>query len=165
MITLYGPALAPYTEKVRRALLYKRLPFAFHEPESPEDYKRWNPKSGMLPAIEVDGQLIEDSTDILYALDDRYPDPPLLSSDPTIATRQRQLEDWADESFLWHFMKYRRMNEEGPPLPTAGSGRSRRSPPRVTRCAGWARGCGPEVPGSGPSRDSCASSPVASTTW
>ena len=26
-----------------------------------------------------------------------------------VASQQRQLEDWADESFLWYWMKYRRM--------------------------------------------------------
>jgi glutathione S-transferase len=109
VITLYGAARVPYTEKVRRALLYKRLPFDFQEPTSVEDYQRWNPKSGMLPVIHVGDEVIEDSTQILYMLDARYPDPPLLAADPTVASQQRQLEDWADQSFLWYWMKYRRM--------------------------------------------------------
>jgi glutathione S-transferase len=122
-ITLYGAARVPYTEKVRRALLYKRLSFEFHEPTTPADYQRWNPKSGMLPVIHVGDELIEDSTQILYALDARYPDPPLLASDPMVANLQRQLEDWADESFLWHWMRYRRMLGGGEaPLPLAGEG-------------------------------------------
>jgi glutathione S-transferase len=108
-ITLYGAARVPYTEKVRRALLYKNLPFEFCEPTMTEDYQRWNPKSGMLPVVHIGDELIEDSTQILYALDARYPDPPLLSSEPFVASQQRQLEDWADESFLWYWMKYRRM--------------------------------------------------------
>ena len=112
-ITLYGSARTPFTEKVRRALLYKRLPFELCEPTCAEDYRRWNPKSGMLPVLtlEEDGveQSVEDSTDILYALDARFPEPPLLSADPTTASQQRQLENWADESFLWYFLKYRRM--------------------------------------------------------
>ena len=109
MITLYGAARVPYTEKVRRALVYKRLDFEFHEPTTPEDYLRWNPKSGMLPVIHVGDEVIEDSTQILFALDSRYPDPPLLAPDAMVASQQRQLEDWADESFLWYWMKYRRM--------------------------------------------------------
>ena len=109
MITLYGAARVPYTEKVRRALLYKRIDFEFQEPTCNEDYQRWNPKSGMLPVLHVGDEVIEDSTRILYALDARYPDPPLLAADPMVASQQRQLEDWADESFLWYWMKYRRM--------------------------------------------------------
>ena len=42
----------------------------------------------------------------LGRLDELYPDPPLLSSDPKVADTQRQLEDWADESFLWYFLAF-----------------------------------------------------------
>jgi glutathione S-transferase len=134
MITLYGAARVPYTEKVRRALLYKGLDFELQEPTSPEDYQRWNPKSGQLPVLEVGGEMIEDSTKILFALDARYPDPPLLAPDPMVASQQRQLEDWADESFLWYWLKYRRMiggevivpplKGEGPDPPRADETRS-----------------------------------------
>ncbi len=108
MITLYGPAQAPFTEKVRRALLFKGYVFELREPESPEDYKRWSPKTGMLPVLDLDGEHVPDSTEILYRIDRDRPDPPLLSSDPTVATQQRQLEEWADESFLFYYMKYQR---------------------------------------------------------
>jgi glutathione S-transferase len=122
MITLYGAARVPYTEKVRRALLYKRLDFELQEPTSVDDYQRWNPKSGILPVLEVGGELIEDSTQILIALDARFPEPPLLAPDPMVASQQRQLEDWADESFLWYWMKYRRMLGADTPLPLKGEG-------------------------------------------
>jgi glutathione S-transferase len=116
-ITLYGSMRTPFTEKVRRGLLYKQLPFELYEPTSADDYQRWNPKSGMLPILYIDGEgvaeRIEDSSDILYALDERYPDPPLLSTDPTVATQQRQLAIWSDESFLWYYLKYRRMVGDG----------------------------------------------------
>jgi glutathione S-transferase len=108
VITLYGPAQAPFTEKVRRALLYKGYEFELREPQSPEDYRRWSPKTGMLPVLDLDGEHVPDSTEILYRIDRDRPDPPLLSSDPTVATQQRQLEDWADESFLFYYMKYQR---------------------------------------------------------
>ena len=124
MITLYGAARVPYTEKVRRALLYKGLAFEFQEPTCNEDYQRWNPKSGMLPVLHVGDEVIEDSTQILFALDARYPDPPLLAPDPMVASQQRQLEDWADESFLWYWMKYRRMIGED--LRVAAQGRQAR---------------------------------------
>lgn len=146
MITLYGPSLAPYTEKVRRALLYKGLDFDFQEPTSPEDYQRWNPKSGMLPALTIDDELVEDSTQILYALDERFPDPPLLAADPTVAAQQRQLEDWADESFLWYFTKHLRMLDQEMSLPLAGG--AQRSPVEsessgtLRRFAAWLRAGG-----------------------
>lgn len=123
MLILYGHSRVPYTEKVRRAILYKGLAFELREPASTEDYRRWSPKTGLLPVLDLDGESIPDSTDILFALDARYPDPPLLSPDPTVATQQRQLEEWADASFLWYFMKYRRMIGEEAPLPTTADPR------------------------------------------
>jgi glutathione S-transferase len=149
MITLYGPARIPYTEKVRRALLYKGLEFELVEPTSPEDYKRWSPKTGELPVLDLNGEHVPDSTEILLRLDQVYPEPPLLSSDPTVAAQQRQLEEWADESFLWYFMKYRRQSmgddvAAQPPLagedaapPTARKGSS-----GLRRFAAWLRAGG-----------------------
>jgi glutathione S-transferase len=111
-IILYGPAVAPYTEKVVRALGLKKLPFELVEPRSPEDYKRWSPDTGLLPVIDLDGERIADSTRILDALDERWPDPPLVSRDPSVAARQRGLEDWVDESFFWYWNQWRHMREE-----------------------------------------------------
>jgi glutathione S-transferase len=119
VITLYGPAQAPYTEKVRRALIYKGLAFELRQPESPEDYKRWSPKTGMLPVLDLDGEHVPDSTQIMLRLDEVYPQPPLLSTDPKVAQQQRQLEDWADHSFSWHYMRYLHMVGDGFVLPVA----------------------------------------------
>ena len=64
--------------------------------------------------LEIDGERNADSTDILCRLDQLYPNPPLLSSDPKVAEAQRQLEDWADESFLWYFLAFIRRPGRGP---------------------------------------------------
>jgi glutathione S-transferase len=109
-ITLYGPGRAPYTEKCRRALVLKGLDFELREPAGPEDYARWSPETGLLPVMTVDDDLVSDSTQILLRLDDIEPMPPLLSPDPTVAAQQRNLEDWADESFLWYFQQWLRMS-------------------------------------------------------
>ena len=120
-ITLYGHARTPFTEKARRALLYKGLDFELVEPRSEEDYKRFSPKTGQLPVLDIEGEHIPDSTEILLRLDEIHPEPPLLSSIPTIAGQQRQLLEWADQSFLWHYMRYRRMLETEFELPIAGN--------------------------------------------
>ncbi len=148
MITLYGPRQAPFTEKVRRGLVYKGFEFEIVEPESPEDYRRWSPKTGQLPALHVDGEVIPDSTDILFHLEAMRPEPPLLATDPTTAAQQRQLEDWSDESFLFYFLKYRRLLEGvDTPLPTRSEPSAalpppRRSPGPLRRFAGWLRAGG-----------------------
>jgi glutathione S-transferase len=73
--------------------------------------------------IEIDGERTADSTAILVRLDELFPEPPLLSSDPRTATQQRQLEDWADESFLWYFLKWRRSEQEREERRARGRGR------------------------------------------
>jgi glutathione S-transferase len=140
-ITLYGPRRTPYTEKVRRALVLKGLDFELREPESPEDYKRWSPVTGLLPVLAIDSELVSDSTEILLRLDELYPKPPLLASDPTIAAQQRQLEDWADESFLFYWNRWlvlAQRHEE------SGSTNARRGPLRagVRRALAWLRAGG-----------------------
>jgi glutathione S-transferase len=140
MITLYGAARVPFTEKVRLALLYKGLDFELVEPVRLEDYKRFSPKTGMLPALDLHGEHVPDSTEILLRLDQVYPEPALLSPDPTVAAQQRQLEEWADESFLWYFMKYRRMamgEDYAAPLPLAGEPAAVPPPPK--RSSSWRR--------------------------
>lgn len=114
-ITLYGPPQIPFTEKVRLALLYKGLDFELTEPSGPEDYRRWNPETGLLPVLEIDGERIQDSTAILLKLDEVFPQPPLLSSDPRVSGQQRQLEDWADENLLWYFNRWLRIRDEDEP--------------------------------------------------
>jgi glutathione S-transferase len=103
----------------------------------------------MLPVLDLNGEHVPDSTDILYRIDRDRPDPPLLSSDPTAATQQRQLEDWADESFLFYYMQYlRTLESQGPAVPTAGSGpapretREHRSSGPLRRLAAWLRAGG-----------------------
>lgn len=112
-IILYGPSRAPFTEKCRRGLILKNLPFELREPEGPDDFKRWSPKTGLLPVMTVDDELVSDSTDILLKLDELQPHPPLLSADPLLADQQRRLEDWADESFLWYFNRWIRLSQDG----------------------------------------------------
>jgi glutathione S-transferase len=134
-LELYGQTQSPFTEKCRRALVFKRLPFELYLSTGPEDVKRWSPETGLLPVMRVDGELVSDSTNILLRVDELCPEPPLLSSDPVVAAQQRSLEDWADESFLWYWQEWYRL-EAGTP-----------APPRST----WSRlrrrlGAGPDDP-------------------
>lgn len=115
-ITLYGPAVTPYTVKVVRALHWKRLAFTLEEPKSPDDYRRWSPQNGLLPVIEVEGTRVQDSAAILDLLDARFPDPPLVSSDPKPAREQRRLEAWVSETFFYHLFRWvrSRVGDAGP---------------------------------------------------
>jgi len=105
-LTLYGPPNIPFLTKVRAALGLKKLPYDWVVPEGPEDYKRYSPRTGLLPSLRIDGEIIEDSSVILDELDARFPEPPLLSSDPKIARSQKQLERWAEAAFMFYWIHY-----------------------------------------------------------
>ena len=107
-ITLYGPREVPFVLKVELALVLKKLDFALEVPRGPEDYKRWSPETGLLPVIDVDGTRVHDSSAILDFLDERFPEPPLLSSDPKLASSQRTLETWAEQTFTFYWMTHLR---------------------------------------------------------
>lgn len=108
-ITLYGPHEAPFVVKVEFALLLKKVEFTLEEPRGPEDYRRWSPETGLLPVIDVDGTRVHDSSAILDYLDERFPEPPLLSSDPKLASSQRRLESWAEETLTFYWLNYLRV--------------------------------------------------------
>jgi glutathione S-transferase len=133
-ITLYGPRQAPFVLKVELALVLKKLEFSVEVPRGPEDYRRWSPETGLLPVIDVDGTRVHDSSAILDYLDERFPEPPLLSSDPKVASSQRRLESWTEETFVFYWMNYLRglvradeaREEAGPPRTGSRSRLSRR---------------------------------------
>ena len=139
MIRLYGPGDAPFTEKVARGLALKKLEFERVEPATPEDYRRWNPETGQLPVIDIDGERVHDSTAILLRVNELFPEPPLLSDDPRTAQNQLRLMRWVDETFFWNWSRWMRSRPtgrpEGPPvsgesLAQAASRASDAEPPR-----------------------------------
>ena len=82
--------------------------FAVVSPESPEDYRRWNPETGMLPVMDFDGTRVPDSSGILDWLDAQFPDPPFLARDPRTARQQRRLESWIGETFFFYWLRWTR---------------------------------------------------------
>jgi glutathione S-transferase len=114
VITLYGPRASPFTEKVARGLALKKLGFVLVEPERAEDYRRWNPATGTLPVLDLDGESVHDSTDILLRVNEILPDPPLLSSDPRTAENQLHLARWIDEAFFWTWNRWMRRPGDSP---------------------------------------------------
>ncbi len=107
-IVVYGPRRNPYVDKVLRAIALKKLEHRLLEPAGPEDYRRWNPETGMLPVADLAERRVADSHRILDVLDERWPEPPLLSADPKTAAAQRNLEKWASETFLFYWERYLR---------------------------------------------------------
>jgi glutathione S-transferase len=94
-------------------------------PEGPEDYRRWNPQTGLLPMLDFDGTRVPDSSGILDWLDERFPEPPLLARDPRAARQQRQLESWISETFFFYYVRWIReqvLEQEAAERAASGSG-------------------------------------------
>ena len=104
---------SPFCTKVHRALNVKGLSYEPRVVGSPAEMKRINPGVSKVPVLEVDGQLVTDSTRILEHLDAHHPDPPLFPKEGPLAGRVRLLEDWADESLYWFPVYHRWQLDDG----------------------------------------------------
>ena len=104
--TLIQLDISHYSEKVRWALDYKQVPHVRRSPlpgsHMPIAFVLTRGESITLPLLQLDGRTIADSTAILAALEERYPDPPLYPADPEQRRRALELEDFFDEELGPH---------------------------------------------------------------
>jgi glutathione S-transferase len=98
---LWQLEISHYSEKVRWALDHKRVPHRRRSPlpgsHIPISLALTRGAGYTLPLLQLDGRTIADSTAILAALEERYPDPPLYPADPEQRRRALELEDFFDE--------------------------------------------------------------------
>jgi len=108
MITLYQFSSSPFTEKVSRILSLKGLDYQIDEVNrlKTKQYRDASP-FGKFPAIDIDGQKVCDSTDIAYALDNKYPQNKIIPEDEKLHAQMHIIEDWADESLYFYEMTMR----------------------------------------------------------
>ena len=95
---LWHIPLSHFSEKARWTLDYKRI--AHHRKVLGADYliRAWRATGrGTLPILFLDGRAIGDSTQIIAALELRYPEPPLYPGDAAARHRALALEDYFDE--------------------------------------------------------------------
>jgi glutathione S-transferase len=110
-IVVYGPPGSPFVEKVFLGLAFKGFGGAeLMAPQSAEDYRRWNPETGLLPVMDFEGARVPDSSRIFDWLDRRFPEPPLVARDAWVARQQRQLESWIGETFFFYWVRWLRGN-------------------------------------------------------
>ena len=96
---LWHIPLSHYSEKVRWALDYKGI--AHRRRVLGPDYliRVWRATGqGKLPVLWLDGRAIADSTRIIAALEEHYPEPPLYPVDTVTRQRALALEDDLDET-------------------------------------------------------------------
>lgn len=100
---------SPFCVKVRAILNWKGVQFRAVDPLQPGRWWQLQRRGvGKVPALDIDGRFVIDSTDIAHELERLFPDRPLLPRDPRHQAACHLLEDWADESlyfiglyFIW----------------------------------------------------------------
>ena len=111
--TLWHIRISHYSEKVRWALDHKGVEHARKSPPPPAHMAvalaKTRGAGKTFPLLDLDGRTYADSSEIIAALEDRYPDPPLYPSDPEERSRALELEDFFDEQvgphsrlLAWH---------------------------------------------------------------
>ncbi len=105
-VRLITQARNPFSEKVARALALKKIDFERVIVSEPDEIALYSPDTRELPVLEIDGERRPDSGAILAWLDERYPEPPLLSPDAKVAEAQQSLAEWSDSSFAWYWNRW-----------------------------------------------------------
>jgi len=104
--TLIQLDISHYSEKIRWALDHKQVPHVRRSPlpgsHMPIAFVLTRGESITLPLLMMDGRAIADSTAIIAALEERYPEPPLYPADPEQRRRALELEDFFDEELGPH---------------------------------------------------------------
>jgi glutathione S-transferase len=111
MLVLHQFAISPFCDKVRRVLHHKKVPFETREVpllDVTTGALRHRTGTGKVPALEHDGELVTDSTEIAHYLEEHFPERPLVPKDSRLAAQCHLLEDWADESlyFLEVYLRF-----------------------------------------------------------
>jgi len=87
-----------FNEKARWALDFKQVPHVRRSLLPGPHSVRIRRMTGQtaVPVLELDGRMIHDSTRIIAALEEAYPDPPLYPRDEAERRRALELEDFFD---------------------------------------------------------------------
>lgn len=77
-------------QRVRIVLNLKRVPYEYVAIPSlaSEAYRRLNPQ-GLMPALEVDGRVVAQSTAIIELLEELFPEPSIFPRDPILRAETR----------------------------------------------------------------------------
>lgn len=108
MPVLWQLQISHYNEKVRWALDHKRIPHvrrsllpAVHSLKA----KRLTGEIDTTPVMTLNGRAVGDSTQIIAALEERWPQRPLYPDDPEQRRRALELEDFFDEELGPHIRR------------------------------------------------------------
>lgn len=111
-LTVVGMPGSPYSRKLRAVLRYRRIPYAWVLPFSPEARALPKPRVELLPQLVLPGPdgaptAHVDSTPLIRMLETLHPGRSVVPSDPVIAFLDALIEDWADEWVTKAMFHYR----------------------------------------------------------
>lgn len=131
--TLWQIDVSHFSEKARWALAWKDIEHRRHSPPPGAHMAvaLWltRGRGYTFPILQLDGRNIADSTAIVAALEERFPEPPLYPTDPEKRRRALVLEDFFDEELgphirllAWHEFgndreRFRALMEQAVPAP------------------------------------------------
>jgi glutathione S-transferase len=102
---------------VRAILAYKGVPYervAVLGPSLMELLRRSNVRK--VPALDIDGRLVVDSTDIAHEIERLFPEPAVLPADAHLKGLSHALEDWSDEALYFLGLYFQWIEPRGKPM-------------------------------------------------
>lgn len=108
--TFWGGALSLYSGKVRAYLIKKGIPYREFYSSHPEFQQRVRPvvRLSVTPILETpEGTVLQDSTEIIMALESRVQERAMIPSTPVLRTVATILDAFATEHLLLAAMHYR----------------------------------------------------------
>lgn len=116
-IRLYDWGPSPFCLKVRAILDYKGVEYRRVPVLGPRIFEvKRRGKIGKVPALDIDGRLVTDSTDIAHELERLFPSPSIVPLAPRERALCHALEDWADEALYFIGLYYQWLDREGRPM-------------------------------------------------
>jgi len=113
-IELITSEVCPYAQRTHLALIEKGLEFERREVDlgnKPQWFLALSPY-GKVPALRIDGRTLWESDIINEYLDEVFPEPRLMPSDPYLRARARILIDYCND--LWVDNTYALLHEQDP---------------------------------------------------
>lgn len=98
---------SPFCIKLRAIMRWKGLRFEALDPLRPRHWLELQRRgTGKVPALDIAGEFVTDSTDIACRLDALFPERPVLPAHPRAAALSHAIEEWADESLYFVGLHY-----------------------------------------------------------
>jgi len=112
MYTLYGALASPYSMKMRAVLRARRITHIWSHGRAAQAAVSAKVKAPVIPVLKYpDGTFANDTTPLIYDLEERHGERSIIPSDPAMAFLAHLLEDFADEWLTKAMFGYRWLEE------------------------------------------------------